>query len=347
MYKRQLQDRASKYIEPALERADKLFAKRIRNDARRSDTRARLRADVAGEGIADADLIVEAIFEDLDAKKALYETVEASMHHDAVLATNTSSIRLESLRENLRQPQRFIGLHFFNPVAQLPLVEVIRCDDTEQAVLDLAFAFVKGISKLPLECGSAPGFVVNRVLSPYMGEALHLAEAGVALPDIDRAAEDFGMPMGPVELVDSVGLDVVLHVSKILGAAFDKPVPGQIADMVDKGLLGRKSGQGFYQWQEGKAIKPARANSAPADVIDRLMLPMVNEAVACLHEQVVKDADLLDAGVIFGTGFAPFRGGPLQYARKRGVDEIVARLTAFAEQHGARYRPHPGWQSFS
>ncbi|MBT8080782.1 MAG: enoyl-CoA hydratase/isomerase family protein [Gammaproteobacteria bacterium] len=342
-----LQDRATKYIDPALQRADKLFSKRIRDDGRRRDTRARLRADVSGDGIADADLIIEAIFEDLDAKRALYETVEASMRSDAVLATNTSSIRLESLRQDLRQPRRFLGLHFFNPVAQLPLVEVIRCDDTDQAVLDMAFAFVKGIGKLPLECSSAPGFVVNRVLSPYMGEALHLAEAGVALPDIDRAAEDFGMPMGPVELVDSVGLDVVLHVSKILGAAFDKPVPGQIAEMVDKGMLGRKSGQGFYRWEDGKAVKPPRADSAPADVIDRLLLPMVNESVACLHERVVSDADLLDAGVIFGTGFAPFRGGPLQYARDRGVDDVVARLEAFAGQHGDRYRPHEGWQTFA
>ncbi|MGI9264022.1 MAG: 3-hydroxyacyl-CoA dehydrogenase NAD-binding domain-containing protein, partial [Gammaproteobacteria bacterium] len=346
-----LQDRAEKYIEPALQRAGKLFLKKIRDEEKRQAATRRLRADVAGEGVADADLVIEAIFEDLDAKKKLYATLEESMRDEAVLATNTSSIRLEDLREDLRSPERFIGLHFFNPVAQLPLVEVIRCEDTEAGVLDQGFAFVKGIGKLPLECTSAPGFVVNRVLSPYMAEAMYLAEAGVALAEIDRAAEDFGMPMGPVELADSVGLDVALHVSKILGAAFNRQVPAHIEEMVSNKQLGRKSGQGFYTWKDGKVVKSQEDRTGtvppPADIQDRLMLPMVNEAIACLHEGVVGTADLLDAGVIMGTGFAPFRGGPLQYARDRGPDEIVARLTELQQQFGDRYRPHDGWAGFA
>lgn len=338
-----LQDRELKYIEPALERAAKLFGKKVRDEQKRAETTARLQADVDGDGVAKADLIIEAIFENLEAKQGLYQTVQAKMKDGAVLATNTSSIRLEELRTVLNAPQRFIGLHFFNPVAQLPLVEIIRCEDTEQSVLDLAFGFVKTIGKLPIECRSAPGFVVNRILAPYTNEALLLAEEGVSLVQIDKAAEAFGMPMGPIELVDSVGLDVAAHVAKVLGAAYDRPIPAQLQQMVEKGHLGRKSGQGFYTWQDGKAVKPSGGRDAPADTEDRLILPMINEAVACLSEGVISDPDLLDAGVIFGTGFAPFRGGPLQYARKIGIDAIVARLSALESKYGERFAPHAGW----
>lgn len=339
-----LQDRAAKYIDPALQRAARLFSKKIRDANDRAAATDRLHADVDGNGVADAELIIEAIFEDLEAKQSLYENLQSSMKDGAILATNTSSIRLEDLRTVLREPDRFIGLHFFNPVAALPLVEVIRCSDTRQDVLDAAFAFVKGIGKYPLECASSPGFVVNRVLAPYMAEAMHMADSGIPLVAIDRAAEDFGMPMGPVELLDSVGIDVALHVSKVLGKAFNREVPGKLAEMVDQGHLGRKSGQGFYQWQDGKAVKPPLDDATtPADIGDRLILPILNEAVACLHEDVVKDADLLDAGVIFGTGFAPFRGGPLQYARDRGIGEIRRSMQALADKYGERFRPHPGW----
>ncbi len=339
-----LQDREQKYIDPALERAAKLFAKRIRDDAERAAATARLQADVEGAGVAKADLVIEAIFENPEAKRLLYAALQEKMQAGAMLATNTSSIRLEDLRVGLAEPQRFIGLHFFNPVAQLPLVEVIRCADTEQEALDIGFGFVKGIGKLPLECMSSPGFVVNRILAPYMAEAMALAESGVPLVEIDRAAEAFGMPMGPVELIDSVGIDVALHVSKVLGAAMNRPVPDRLAQMVEAGQLGRKSGQGFYGWEDGKVVKPRSEWSGdPADIEDRLILPMVNEAVACLHDGVVGDPDLLDAGVIFGTGFAPFRGGPLYYARERGVAEIVARLDEFTDRYGERFTPHEGF----
>ncbi len=339
-----LQDREEKYIQPALERAQKLFSKKVRDEAERSETAARLKSDVNGNGVADADLVIEAIFENLEAKQELYGKLAASMKPEALLATNTSSIPLEELRTVLAKPDRFIGLHFFNPVAQLPLVEVIRCEDTDRGALDTGCAFVKGIGKLPLECKSAPGFVVNRILAPYMAEAMHLAEDGVPLVEIDKAAERFGMPMGPVELVDSVGIDVALHVSKVLGAAMNRPVPERLAEMVAEGALGRKSGRGFYNWVDGKVQKPASsASNVPADIEDRLVLSMVNEAVACLADGVVTDADLLDAGVIFGTGFAPFRGGPINYARERGIDDVVTRLKALAEAHGDRFIPHAHW----
>lgn len=342
-----LQDRADEFVQPAMDRASKLFDKKTYNEKDRVAAGQRLRADVAGDGIADADLVIEAIFENVEAKQALYRELQAKMKAGAIIATNTSSIPLEELRTVLDQPQRFIGLHFFNPVAQLPLIELIRCDDTDESVLDIGFAFIKSIGKYGLLSASAPGFVVNRVLAPYMGEAMHLAEEGVALISIDRAAEHFGMPMGPVELVDTVGIDVAFNVSKVLGEAFNRPVPDTLKNMIDENKLGRKSGQGFYQWENGKAVKPgASGGKVPDDIEDRLILPMVNEAIACLSEGVVENADLLDAGVIFGTGFAPFRGGPLQYARDRGVDSIVLKLNEFQKRFGDRYKPHAGWKSF-
>lgn len=346
-----LQDRGMEYIQPALDRAARLYERKVRDEDDRKLTISRLQADPDGGGATTADLVIEAIFEDLDAKRSLYQELQSKMKSGALLATNTSSIRLEELRTVLDRPRGFIGLHFFNPVAQLPLVEVIRCADTEQDVLDQGFGFVKGIGKLPLECASSPGFVVNRVLAPYMAEAMQLAESGVAPTLIDRAAEDFGMPMGPIELIDSVGTDVALHVSKVLGAAYGREIPASLTQLVDQDRLGRKNGHGFYRWVDGKAVKPEEDQRQPAgdtrELQDRLILPLVNEAVACLHEGVVSDADLLDAGVIFGTGFAPFRGGPLQYARTRGVDEVRNALDRLAEQHGEYLRPHAGWSAFN
>ncbi len=338
-----LQDREEQYIQPAMVRAHKLYAKRIRDDGERKAATDRLVSDVAGEGIANADLIIEAIYENLEAKKSLYAEIEKTMRPEAIIASNTSSIPLQELRTELLHPERFVGVHFFNPVAQMPLVEVIRCDDTEQEVLDTAFGFVKQIGKLPLECASAPGFVVNRILAPYMTEAMHLVESGVSLPVIDEVAVNFGMPMGPIELVDSVGLDVVLNVSKVLGTDMEGAVAEQLSALIEQKHLGRKSGQGFYIWEDGKAQKPASDGYAPVDAQDRLILSMVNEAVACLADGVVTETDLLDAGVIFGTGFAPFRGGPINYARERGMGQVITKLRALSAAHGHRFEPHPGW----
>ncbi len=341
-----LQDREMKYIEPALQRARKLFEKHLRDDELAAAT-GRLTADVEGKGVANADLIIEAIYENPEAKQSLYRHLQPAMKADAVLATNTSSIRLEELRTVLGAPERFVGLHFFNPVAKLPLVELVRCTDTDRAVLDRGLAFVRKIGKLPLECASAPGFVVNRILAPYTNEALLLAAEGISLQEIDKAAVRFGMPTGPIELLDSVGIDVALHVARVLGAAYHRPVPALLESMVADERLGRKTGHGFYRWEDGKAVKTDPGRPAPADVEDRLILPMLNEAVACLYDGVIDNADLLDAGVIFGTGFAPFRGGPLHYAKTEGVSAVVARLTALQSVYGDRFTPHAGWESLS
>ncbi len=341
-----LQDRAMKYIEPALERASQLFYKRLKNKDKISSAIQRLRPDTDGSLAADTELVIEAIFENIEAKQALYQAVEKVKPGDAVISTNTSSIPLDELKPAVAKPDWLIGLHFFNPVAMLPLVEVVRTADTARGAIDLGLNFVKQIGKLPLEVSSSPGFLVNRILAPYMAEAMFLAAEGVSLVDIDEAAVAFGMPMGPVELADSVGLDVALHVAEILTAAYGGEIAPALKERVEAGQLGRKSGHGFYPWVDGKAQKPAgTAADLPGDLTDRLILPLVNEAVACLSEGVVEDENLLDAGVIFGTGFAPFRGGPLKYARDRGLSEVRSRLDWLAERHGERFAPRPGWDT--
>jgi 3-hydroxyacyl-CoA dehydrogenase/enoyl-CoA hydratase/3-hydroxybutyryl-CoA epimerase len=341
-----LQDREMKYVEPALARAREFFAKRARDPAKAAEMAARLVPDVEATGVPRADIVIEAIFENADAKRALYAKLEPRMKPDAILATNTSSIVLEDLARGLADPGRLVGLHFFNPVAKMMLVEIIRSAGTRDSIVEDALAFTRKLDKLPLPCRSSPGFVVNRVLMPYMTEAMLAADEGVPLALIDRAAVEFGMPMGPIELADTVGLDVASHVGKILAEAFGLPVPRGTAELLAAGHVGRKSGRGYYAWQDGKPQKPAAAGRAPDDLTDRLVLQYLNEAVACLRERVVEDADLLDAGMIFGTGFAPFRGGPLHYARARGVPAIVARLEELAAKHGPRFKPDEGWAAF-
>ncbi|HET7923001.1 MAG TPA: 3-hydroxyacyl-CoA dehydrogenase NAD-binding domain-containing protein [Gammaproteobacteria bacterium] len=342
-YEVSLQDREEKYIQPALQRARKLFEKKLRG-AEIEQATARLKMDVAGAGAKSADVVIEAIFEDVDAKQALYTSLDAVMPANAVLATNTSSIRLETLRPVLKQPQRLVGLHFFNPVAKMPLVEVIHAEDTDPAVIKQALAFTRHIDKLAVPVKSAPGFLVNRILMPYLMEAMLAADAGIALEAIDRAALDYGMPMGPAELADTVGLDVCLSVSKVFAKEFNKQIPDSLTSLVAAKKLGRKTGEGFYRYQDGKPVKDRRrAGQASAELQDRLILPMLNEAVAVLREGIVADADLLDAGVIFGTGFAPFRGGPINYIRATGVAALKARLESLAAVHGARFKPDAGW----
>ena len=343
-----LQDREQKYLDPALQRATALFAKRIRDPAERAAAQARLRSDVAGDGVATADVLIEAIFEDLDAKRALYAQLEPRLGAGAVLASNTSSIVLEQLAARLADPGRLVGLHFFNPVAQMPLIEVIHSAQTRPEPLAAAMAFARRLDKLPLPCRSGPGFLVNRVLFPYLHEALYAAGEGLPLAMIDRVAVDFGMPMGPIELADVVGLDVIEHVGDIITRELGREMPPyaqKLRELVAAHKLGRKTGQGFYAWKEGKAVRAPVNTAAPVDLADRLILALVNECAAALREQVVADADLLDAGVVFGTGFAPFRGGPLHYARTRGVPAVMARLAEFEQRYGARFRPDPLWST--
>ena len=342
-----LQDRSAELIQPAMDRAKAFFDKRLKDPAAAAAAFARLKMDVNGDSVGDSDVVIEAIFENADAKRALYAELEPKLKPNAILATNTSSIKIETLSEGLKDPSRLVGIHFFNPVAQLQLVEIVRGAGTQPQAVQNALQFTRKLDKLPLPCKSAPGFVVNRILTPYVNEALFALESGIPAAVIDRAGKAFGMPMGPIELTDVVGLDVSLHVGRVLAGALQRRVPDILIKRVEQKKLGRKSGEGFYVWRDGKPVKPESAQFAmPADLEDRLILPMLNEAVACLREGVIEDADLLDAGAIFATGFAPFRGGPLHYAAERGIASVTARLEELARRYGERFRPDPGWQRF-
>ncbi|MCG6118204.1 MAG: 3-hydroxyacyl-CoA dehydrogenase NAD-binding domain-containing protein [Aquimonas sp.] len=342
-----LQDRAMEQIQPAIARAHAFYGKKIKREDKRAAAIARLNADVDGAGVAKADLVIEAIFENLDAKRELYAEVEASLPESSLLTSNTSSIPLTDLRAELKHPAQFAGLHFFNPVSMMPLVEIVRHDGMDADTERRLAAFCRAIDKLPVPVAGTPGFLVNRILMPYLLEAMTLYSEGVPGPVIDKAALAFGMPMGPIELADTVGLDVAASVGKIMAEFLNLPIPSGLDGLLAAGKRGRKDGQGFYTWENGRARKPEvpKDYTAPEDLTDRLVLAFVNEAVACLHEGVVADADLLDAGVIFGTGFAPFRGGPIQYVCSEGAAKLKARLEQLASRHGPRFTPRPGWDA--
>jgi len=271
----------------------------------------RLIADVTGDGVARADVVIEAIFENVEAKQELFRQLEPRLKPEAVLATNTSAIPLEELSVVLEKPQRLIGLHFFNPVAKMPLVEVVHADGTDALMIERGSAFCSQINRFALPVASSPGFLVNRVLAPYMKEAMVMLNEGQA---IDAAALHFGMPMGPIELVDTVGLDVGLSVARTLGSEQDAGVIAMLEELVKKGDLGKKTGQGFYRWSGGKPVASSAAHDPDIERrARRLLKPFLEECKRCSEEGIVASDDLLDAGIIFGTGFAPFRGGPMHY----------------------------------
>ena len=342
-----LQDREMQYVQPAMDRAAKLFDKRAKDPAARAAVATRLVADVEGSGVAQADLVIEAIFENLEAKRALYATLEEAMKPEALLVSNTSSIPLTELRANLKRQSNFAGLHYFNPVALMPLVEIVRHDFMAPEVERRLAAFCRAIDKLPVPVAGTPGFLVNRILAPYMQEAIVAFSEGIPGKVIDDTAMKFGMPMGPIELVDTVGLDVAASVGKIMADFHGQVLPA--AFNVEPGKRGKKDGQGLYAWENDKPVKPEvpADYQVPNDLEDRLVLSLLNEAVSCLHDGVVADADLLDAGVIFGTGFAPFRGGPITYIRSVGAAPLKARLEQLAMRYGSRFTPRPGWDALA
>ena len=339
-------------IAGAIKRAVDLYGKIIHKRTEQRDTLDRLIPDLDGEGVRNADLIIEAVPEKLELKQKVYASLEPKMKPGAILATNTSSIPLQDLRSTLQKPDRLLGLHFFNPVSRLQLVEVVSHDGTDPQLLRQALAFVGAIDRLPLPVKSSPGFLVNRALTPYMLEAMVMLDEKIDKSVIDAAAEKFGMPMGPIELADQVGLDICLAVGDMLRSKFGDllpPTPAWLREKVARGELGRKTGKGFYTWKDGKADKtsPSATTEKPTDeMIDRLVLPMSNVCVACLREGIVDNPDTVDGAMIFGTGYAPFRGGPLNYARTRGPENVVETLRALAQKFGGRFNPDAGWDEF-
>ena len=342
-----LQDRKPEYIAPAIKRAFELFRGKLKKPARIRPVMDRLVPDIEAVHLEKADVIIEAIIEKAEAKIALFKQLEPRMKPEAILATNTSSIPLEVLGESLADPQRLVGIHFFNPVSRMQLVEIVHAANTGPEWIERAASFCRQIGRLPLPVKSSPGFLVNRILTPYLVETMLMLEEGVMPELIDRTALDFGMPMGPVELADTVGLDICLSVARNLGGETSIAIPDKLVQMVELGKLGKKTGSGYYQYKNGKPVKQKleAIDAQSTDIEDRLILRIVNECVACLREEIVEDADLLDAGMIFGTGFAPFRGGPLNYARDRGYRVIVDRLVTLSEKHGSRFTPDEHWQA--
>jgi 3-hydroxyacyl-CoA dehydrogenase/enoyl-CoA hydratase/3-hydroxybutyryl-CoA epimerase len=342
-----LQDQSPERIAPALKRADKLFQKKLRNKYLVQAAKDRLQPDVDGYGIGDADVIIEAIFENLEVKQNLFKALEEKAKPEAILATNTSSIPLDSINTVMQDPSRLVGIHFFNPVAQMMLVEVVQGDKTSENVAANATAFVGKISKLPLPVSSAPGFLVNRVLMPYLMEAMLMYDEGVDKVAIDKAAKNYGMPMGPITLADTVGLDVCLAVANELSGHYGGKVPQTLIDIVEKKNFGKKSGQGFYNYKDGKKQKPTSSDSSKnlsqKEITDRLIYRMFNESAACLREGVVADSDLLDAGLIFGTGFAPFKAGPMHAVEAIDKYKVVERLGQLSETYGDRFKPDAYW----
>jgi len=309
-----LQDQDVARIAPAIGRAATLYARKLKDPYAARAAADRLIPDPTGNGVTRADVIIEAITERIDAKQSLYRDLEPRLKPDALLATNTSSLSLSDLRGALMQPHRLIGIHFFNPVAQMPLVEVVQAGDDEQGTQARACAFVGQLGKLPLPVHDTPGFLVNAVLAPYMLAAMRRVDEGVAIATVDRTMTDFGMPMGPLELADTVGLDIALMAGQQLTQQAEPP--RCLADRVERGDLGRKTGQGFYAWQDGKARKHP-PGTPPDGLAKRLIIPLIQRTQQQVDNGVIADADLADAGVIFGTGFAPFTGGPLHYQQHK------------------------------
>jgi 3-hydroxyacyl-CoA dehydrogenase/enoyl-CoA hydratase/3-hydroxybutyryl-CoA epimerase len=340
-----LQDREPEILARAMKKAHGFFKSKLKDPRAVQEAMDRLMPDLAGHGLKRADLVIEAIVERLEPKRELFQMLERQVRPQALLASNTSSIPLEQIGQALQDPGRLVGLHFFNPVAKMQLVEIVRGANTSAQAMARARAFTGAIERLPLDVKSSPGFLVNRILMPYLIEAVRLVEEGVSIVTIDEAATEFGMPMGPIELADTVGLDICLSVAEELAGPLHIEVPENLRELVGQGYLGRKTGRGFYRFDaRGRRETPAPAKTA-ADIpiTERLILRLLNEAMACLREGIVADADAVDAGMVYGTGFAPFLGGPMRYVESLGATGISHSLYRLSQEYGSRFTPDPGW----
>jgi 3-hydroxyacyl-CoA dehydrogenase/enoyl-CoA hydratase/3-hydroxybutyryl-CoA epimerase len=332
----------------AIKRAGDLYEDMQASSREARDALDRLIPDFAGAGASSADIVIEAAPERMDVKKRIYAALEQKMKPEAILATNTSSLPLTTLTVGLKRPERFIGVHFFTPVSRMELVELVRHPRVEEEVARQACAFLGEIERLPAPVRDAPGFLVNRALAPYMLEAMVLIQAGWAKETVDAAALAFGMPAGPVELADRVGLDICADVVDSLRRNLDRPlpdIPAWLRQKIEKGALGKKTGAGFYEWRNGAPVRDRDAPPPSPAMTDRLILPMIDACVECLRKGVVAEEDIADAAMVYGAGFAPFRGGPLHYARTEGIERVQGRLRELAATEGERFRPDPGWDA--
>jgi len=340
-----LQDQHPEILARAMKKAHDFFRQKLKDPRAVQEAMDRLLPDLAGAGLTRADLVIEAIVEKIEPKQELFRMVESKARPQALLASNTSSIPLEVIGQALKDPTRLVGLHFFNPVAKMQLIEIVRGRDSAETALERARAFAGALERLPLDVRSSPGFLVNRILMPYLLEAVKLVEEGVSLTTVDHAAIEFGMPMGPIELADSVGLDICLSVAQELSGPLHLEVPEKLRELVGQKFLGRKTGRGFYHYDARgrRQTPPPDKTAADVPITERLILRLLNEAVACLREGVVGDADAVDAGMVYGTGFAPFLGGPMRYVESLGITGISHSLYRLSQEYGPRFQPDPGW----
>ena len=339
-------DKSNEILARLIHRAHQFLSKKSTDKRLIQSVMDRLIPDINNFGLQKADLIIEAIIEDAKAKQHVFKYAEKKARPECIFATNTSSIPLHEIYQVLDNPSRLVGIHFFNPVAKMPLIEVVSSSQTSASAKQMAYAFSGKIGKLPLPVSSTPGFLVNRILMPYLLEAIELYSEGVPAGFIDQAAKDFGMPMGPIELADKVGLDICLSVANNLAQSKDVTVPAILKEKVNNGWLGLKSNRGFYNYKKGQPVKGKTAYQGLtlSQVSNRLMFRLFNEAASCLDEKVVENADYLDAGIIFGTGFAPFLGGPIHYIQHQGIEKMDHTLVDLSKNFGERFRPGTGWQ---
>ncbi|HVY53896.1 MAG TPA: 3-hydroxyacyl-CoA dehydrogenase family protein, partial [Gammaproteobacteria bacterium] len=346
-FKVTLQDIEPNYLTNAFKRASALFKDKLKEPHLVQKAMDSLIPDVAGHGVKTADIIIEAVVEDLEIKRKVFRDLEHKAKPEAILATNTSSIMLDEINMAMASPERLVGIHFFNPVAMMQLVEVVKGEKTDRDVIERALSFVRQIDKLPLPVKSKPGFLVNRVLFPYMMEAMRMLDEGIPASAIDKAMTNFGMPIGPVALADMVGLDVCLLVADHLSRHSSLAISPLLKQMVADKKLGRKTAEGFYRYDaKGKIIAATRhgsSNKTQTEIANRLVLRLINESFQCLREGVVADGDLLDAGMIFGAGFAPFRGGPIHYAKSQGIEELYQQYVKQQEARGEKQGSVPSW----
>jgi len=309
---------------------------------------SRITATTDWRAFSDVDLVIEAVTERLDIKQAVFRDLELYCPPNAVLVSNTSALPIQAIGAAIHNSGRVLGLHFFNPVHRMQLVEVVRTEKSHDEDVALLVDFVKKLGKVPLVTSDSPGFVVNRILFPYLDEAVRLHCEGVPTETIDRALKRFGMPMGPLELLDQVGIDVAAHVADTLNGLSPEPSPtgARLHEMAAEGHIGRKSGRGFYVYvhggkHKGRAVAAVTKNGhvSPDDIRDRIVMRLVNEAAKCLQEGVVPESWMIDLGMVLGTGFAPFLGGPIRMCELRGYGEAVAKLEYFQKTLGQRFAP--------
>jgi 3-hydroxyacyl-CoA dehydrogenase / enoyl-CoA hydratase / 3-hydroxybutyryl-CoA epimerase len=346
-----IKDLSEKALGGALKEAASLYQKAMSRRKMRSHEVERkmalISAGLTNDGLSNCDIIIEAVVEDLGIKKKVFAELSALTGPEVILASNTSSLPVTQMAEGCRHPERVVGLHFFNPVSKMPLVEVIRAAQSSDKALERTVLFARRLGKTAILTTDTPGFLVNRLLLPYMNEAAHLLREGFTPEAIDAIAEGFGMPMGPVELVDQVGIDVGYKVAHVLEEAFGQrmKVAPILVEAKEKGLLGKKSGKGFYVYTgKVKTANPELSTGGPSkasrqDALKRMLYVMINEAARCLEEKVVDSAATVDIGMMLGTGFPPFRGGLLRHADAIGAKAIVQDLERFQKAGGARFEP--------